>query len=97
MRPPRALPIDSSTVNNALKPTRRPADWAIIAFYIVGLLLVAYSSHQWVTSSSDDLNDWTSGRTIALPGWLWIALGYVLGIAVLGFASWAERWRRRLK
>jgi len=77
------------------KPTRKPAGWAVIAFYVAGVAFIAYSSYRWATSGPDDFTEWSSGRSVALPGWGWIALGYGLGLAMLAFATYAERWRRR--
>jgi hypothetical protein len=77
------------------KPTRKPALWAVIAFYVAGVLSIVYSSYRWAMSGPDDFVQWSSGRGIPLPGWGWIALGYVVGLAMLAFATYAERWRRR--
>jgi len=77
------------------KPTRKPALWAVIAFYVAGVLSIAYSSYRWAMSGPDDFVEWSSGRGIPLPGWGWIVLGYVVGLATLAFATYAERWRRR--
>ena len=79
------------------KPTRKPAGWAVIAFYAAGVAFIAYSSYRWATSGPDGVAEWSSGRIIALPGWGWIALGYGLGLAMLAFATRAECWRRRWK
>jgi len=77
------------------KPTRKPALWAVIAFYVAGVLSIAYSSYRWATSGPNDFVEWSSGRGIALPGWGWIALGYVVGLALRALAAYAGRWRRR--
>jgi len=78
-------------------PTRKPALWAIIGVYIAGALFLLYNSYDLVTSTPDELLEWSPGRSIALPGWLWITLGYILGVTMLVTATWAARWRRRWK
>ena len=78
-------------------PTRKPALWAIVASYVAGAAFIFYNTVDWATSTPSDLAEWSSGRSIALPGWLWITLGYILGVTMLVTATWAVRWRRRWK
>ncbi|PSL37325.1 hypothetical protein CLV49_0932 [Labedella gwakjiensis] len=75
-------------------PSRRSRLWAIVFFVALGVAFIAYSSYRWATSDAADLESWSTGRGISLPGWGWIVLGYVCGLALLVFVAWATRWRR---
>ena len=78
-----------------VKPTRKPKMWAILFFYVFGVPFIAYGPYRWATNTPAELQEWSTGRGIALPGWGWITLSFVVGLTMLAFASWALRWRRR--
>jgi hypothetical protein len=77
-----------------IRTSRKPKLWAILLLFALGALSIALSAYTWASSSPEELQEWSPGRGLFLPGWAWIVVGCASGLTLMVASLWAERRRR---